>query len=138
MATRTRKSTKPKGKRMEVPRTPPPDEIPDEIRKKKWGRLGVDTDNDLVNNTFGIIVEAAFVRPATLRRGDITLSTSGNTITLTPTTGKYVSYMICPDSTPAARGAAARDSGRAEAPAAQARPVAGPAYRPGEHVDRRP
>ena len=22
------------------------DEIPDEIRKKKWGRLGVDTDND--------------------------------------------------------------------------------------------
>jgi hypothetical protein len=39
------------------------------------------TDNDLVNNTFGIIVEAAFVRPATLRRGDITLTTSGNTIT---------------------------------------------------------
>jgi hypothetical protein len=39
------------------------------------------TDNELVNNTFGIIIEAAFVRPATLRRGDITLSTSGNTIT---------------------------------------------------------
>lgn len=39
------------------------------------------TDNELVNNTFGIIVEAAFVRPATPRRGDITLTTSGNTIT---------------------------------------------------------
>jgi hypothetical protein len=39
------------------------------------------TDNDLVNNTFGIIIEAAFVRAGTLRRGDITLSTSGNTIT---------------------------------------------------------
>jgi hypothetical protein len=38
------------------------------------------TDNDLVDNTFGIIVEAAFVRLGTLRRGDITLSTSGNTI----------------------------------------------------------
>jgi hypothetical protein len=39
------------------------------------------TDNDLTNNTFGIIVEAAFVRAGTRRRGDITLSTSGNTIT---------------------------------------------------------
>jgi hypothetical protein len=39
------------------------------------------TDNDLVNNTFGIIIEAAFVRAGTPRRGDITLSTSGNTIT---------------------------------------------------------
>ena len=39
------------------------------------------TDNDLVNNTFGIIVEAAFAANNTLRRGDITLSTSGNTIT---------------------------------------------------------
>jgi hypothetical protein len=38
------------------------------------------TDNELVNNTFGIIVEAAFVRAGTLRRGDVTLSTSGNAI----------------------------------------------------------
>ncbi|MEO5826836.1 MAG: hypothetical protein ABIR59_13180 [Gemmatimonadales bacterium] len=38
------------------------------------------TDNLLVNNTFGIIVEAGFPRAATLLRGDIELTTSGNVI----------------------------------------------------------
>jgi hypothetical protein len=38
------------------------------------------TGNNLVNNTFGIIVEAAFVDTAG-HRGDIELTTSGNTIT---------------------------------------------------------
>lgn len=36
------------------------------------------TDNLLVNNTFGIIIEAGFPRDATLRRGDIELKTNGN------------------------------------------------------------
>ncbi len=40
-------------------------------------------DNDLIGNTFGIIVEAAFLSQTdpTRRRGDIHLTTSGNTIT---------------------------------------------------------
>ena len=55
-----------------------------------------------------------------LADGKVTIVPKVRSFTLTPTTGKYVSYMIFPDTTPAARGAAARDSGRAEAPAVAA------------------
>jgi hypothetical protein len=39
------------------------------------------TDNLLAGNTFGMIIEAAFTRAGTNRRGDITLATSGNVVT---------------------------------------------------------
>jgi len=39
------------------------------------------TNNTLANNTFGIIVEGAFVRNLPNQRADITLTTSGNVIT---------------------------------------------------------
>ena len=50
-----------------------------------------------------------------LADGKVTLVPKVRSFTLAPETGRYVSYMLFPDSTPAARGAA-RDSARTEAP----------------------
>jgi dienelactone hydrolase len=55
-----------------------------------------------------------------LADGKVTVIPKVRTFRLTPETGRHVSYMIYPDSTPAARGATARDSARAEAPAVAA------------------
>ena len=55
-----------------------------------------------------------------LADGKVTVVPKVRSFTSTPTTGRYVSYMVFPDSTPAARGAAARDTGRTEAPAVAA------------------
>jgi hypothetical protein len=40
------------------------------------------SNNNLVNNTFGMIIEAAFVKAQTTQHGDIDVTTSGNTFSL--------------------------------------------------------
>ena len=54
-----------------------------------------------------------------LADGKVTIVPKVRSFTLAPESGRYVSYMVFPDSTPAARGAA-RDSARPEAPSVAA------------------
>ncbi len=50
------------------------------------------TNNNLVNNTFGIVIEAAFPVAGSSLRGDIEVTTSGNTISQSCQSDLFVAF----------------------------------------------